>query len=53
MSFIQRLRWIIICALDIVTELCMVCMSILLVWNLHAQLSKKVGVVATFAFRVL
>jgi hypothetical protein len=49
----QRLRWEIICALDIVIELCMVGMSVLLVWNLHAQLSKKIGVVTTFAFRLL
>ncbi|KIX04901.1 uncharacterized protein Z518_05772 [Rhinocladiella mackenziei CBS 650.93] len=46
------LRWQIICALDIISEVGLVAMSICLVWDLYTSVTNKIVVVGAFVFRL-
>jgi hypothetical protein len=50
---VQFLRWQIICAFDIVSEVGLVGMAICLIWGLRTPKSRKAVVVGAFGFRLL
>ena len=49
----QLLRWCLISAFDILTEICLVAGSLMICWDMHAPVPKRIGVVTMFAYRLL
>lgn len=49
----QNIRWVVITALDIVTEVILLVLPVYLVWHLQMKPSYKMRVIAAFCFRIL
>ncbi|KAL1612384.1 hypothetical protein SLS60_000610 [Paraconiothyrium brasiliense] len=49
----QNTRWIVITALDVVTEIILLVLPAFLVWQLQMKASYKLRVIAAFCFRIL
>ena len=48
----QYERWQTFCALDILSEIALVCMTVYLVWDLKSSTSAKVKIIFAFSFRL-